>query len=91
MAIGSIMAVPPHNACTVTCYNGGHTPTCCQAHGFKAGGHCRDDGVNGPRVMIPRSHVLSSLEPDLQEIQQKISHRIYFDTFFKVAQNFKSK
>ncbi|CAF5142447.1 unnamed protein product, partial [Rotaria sp. Silwood1] len=41
--------------------------------------------------IISRSYVLSSLEADLQEIQQKISHRIDFDTFFKVAQNFKSK
>ncbi|CAF4073759.1 unnamed protein product, partial [Rotaria sordida] len=41
--------------------------------------------------IIPRSYVLSSLEADLQEIQQKLSHRIDFDTFFKVAQNFKSK
>jgi hypothetical protein len=50
LVIGSIFAVPPHNACTVTCYNGGHTPTCCRAHGYKAGGHCRDDGINGLRA-----------------------------------------
>ncbi|CAF1230778.1 unnamed protein product [Rotaria sordida] len=51
----------------------------------------KDHKVLSILSMIPRSHVLSSLEADLQEIQQKISHRIDFDTFLKVAQNFKSK
>uniref|UniRef100_A0A914PD34 Uncharacterized protein n=1 Tax=Panagrolaimus davidi TaxID=227884 RepID=A0A914PD34_9BILA len=43
-------AAPPLNACTETCFNGGSVTECCRAHGYRYGGRCSDDGVNGKRA-----------------------------------------